>query len=123
MNDKNIEDYLKDHRPLVAGDPAFLMETSRRLSEVEGIKQEVDRQRKHGRIALIIALVSGLVVGILAATLVFLHPIDMASLENGLLSNAYAFIEKWRYALVLLIAGCAIALGLTLGRDRSGYSV
>lgn len=106
---------------MATDDPAFLMETNRRLSEVEGIKQEVDRQRRHGRLALISALVSGLVVGVLLATLVFLHPIDIAALESGVIPDAYAFIEKWRYALLPLIAGCAIALGLTLGRDRKGF--
>lgn len=118
MSEKNIDDFLREHKPVVSDDPTFLLETQRRLSAVEGIKDEVDRQRRYGRIALITALLVGLTVGILVAALVFLHPIDLKAVENSLFADALDFFEKWRYLLLLLIAGCAIALGLTLGRSQ-----
>ena len=58
MNKKdNIEEFLRENRPIVKEDPTFLLETNRRLKSVEGIKAEVDRQRVSGRMTLIVTLV------------------------------------------------------------------
>ena len=60
---KEIEDFLRENKPQVKKDPTFILETRRRLEQVEGIKSEVDRQRHHGRVALIVALCAGLTIG------------------------------------------------------------
>ncbi len=57
---KEIEDFLRENRPITKDDPTFILETQRRMEQVEGIKGEVDRQRRHGRVALILALAVGL---------------------------------------------------------------
>ena len=57
---KEIEDFLRENRPITKDDPTFILETQRRMEQVEGIKGEVDRQRRHGRVALILALAAGL---------------------------------------------------------------
>lgn len=46
------------------------------MREVEGIKSEVDRQRKSGRIALVVTLVLGLLLGALTMLLTYLIPVD-----------------------------------------------
>ena len=42
----DLEQYLKDHKPVVKDDPTFLLEAQRRMDAVSGIKGEVDRQRR-----------------------------------------------------------------------------
>ena len=79
-----IDEYLRENKPVVKDDPTFLLETRRRLESVEGIKAEVDRQRSRGRLALVFALAIGLAVGVLATAIAFLYPVDAASAGQGL---------------------------------------
>ncbi len=114
MKDSNIEDILRQAKPVVKNDPAFLMETRRRMEQVEGIKQEVDRQRKKSRIILIATLVAGLVVGMLAMALVFLFPDQIQGFQNGFLASVREFLFRFRQYIIFGVAALAIALGLVL---------
>ena len=114
MNEKSIEEFLRENKPAVSDDPTFILETRRRMAEVEGIKGEVDRQRRHGRLVLIVTLVTGLVVGALLSALVMLHPTLPDVFDSAALAHVVAVLQPWRYFLLLPVAGCAIALGLTL---------
>lgn len=89
------------------------------MREVEGIKSEVDRQRRYGRSALVIALASGLIAGALAMSLAYLYPIDTSSINDSIISGIRVFIDSYKQYLLLPIAGCAIALGLILGRQNA----
>lgn len=111
---KDIEDFLRENRPSVKDDPAFLMETRRRMKAVEGIKTEVDRQRRSGRRALIIALAAGLALGVLATTLAFFYPVDMQSLDGGFLQSARIFLDTWKMYLIYPVAALAVTLSLVL---------
>ena len=119
MKDKDIESILRDSRPQVQDNPTFLLEVQQKISAVEGIKREVDRQRSHGRFAMILALVSGLILGAAAMSLAYLYPIDTAAISDGILSDIRVFIDSYKQYLMLPIAGCAIALGLILGRRKA----
>ena len=115
MND--FEQYLRDNRPDTPAEDQFLIETNARLNAVEGIKQTVYDERRHGRIALLVALGIGLVAGMLLATLMLLWPSISANLAlNGLDSTSWtkaiAFLQPWKYLLLLPVAGFAIALGI-----------
>lgn len=112
MKDKDIESILRDSRPQVRDNPAFLLEVQQKMRAVEGIKNEVDMQRRYGRIALILALVSGLIVGALAMSLAYLYPIDTTAISDGVLSDIRVFLESYKWYLLLPIAGCAISLGV-----------
>lgn len=114
---KDIEDFLRENRPSVKDDPAFLMETRRRMKAVEGIKTEVDRQRRSGRRALIIALAGGLALGVLATTLAFFYPVDMQSLDGGFLQSARIFLDTWKMYLIYPVAALAVTLSLVLTLD------
>ncbi len=111
---KDIEDFLRENRPSVKDDPAFLMETRRRMKAVEGIKTEVDRQRRSGRRALIIALAGGLSLGVLATIFAFLYPVDLQSLDGGFLQSARVFLDTWKMYLIYPVAALAVTLSLVL---------
>lgn len=115
---KEIEEFLRENKPQVKDDPTFLLEAQRRMEQVEGIKAEVDRQRRHGHIALIVALTAGLAVGVLATALAFLYPVDAQALGNGLLESVRVFLQTYRQYLLLPVAILAIALGMVLGREK-----
>ena len=109
-----IEEFLRENKPQVKEDPTFILETRRRLDQVEGIKAEVDRQRGHGRRALIVALVAGLAIGVLATAVAFLYPVDAQSVGDGLIQSIRLFLQSYRQYLMLPVAALAIALGLVL---------
>ena len=119
MKNKDIESILRDSRPQVQDNPAFLLEVQQKMRAVEGIKNEVDRQRRYGRNALILTLVSGLLLGAVAMSLTYLYPIDTSAISEGILSDIRVFLESYKQYLILPIAGCAISLGVILGRQNS----
>ena len=118
MKDNNIEELLREAKPVVKDDPAFLMETRRLMEQVEGIKKEVDRQHKNSRIILIVTLAAGLVLGMLAMAVVFLFPEPIHGFQNGFLANVRNFLESYKQYLFFGVAALAIALGVTLGSGR-----
>ena len=89
------------------------------MRAVEGIKNEIDRQRRYGRTALILALVSGLILGTAAMSLAYLYPIDTTAISESFISDIRVFLESYRQYLLLPIAGCAISLGVIFGRQKN----
>ena len=114
MKENNIEDILRQAKPVVKNDPAVLMETRRRLEQVEGIKEEVDRQHRNSRIILIITLAAGLALGMLAMALVFLYPSLFQGFDSSFLAGIKDFLVKWKQFLPYPVAAIAIALSLVL---------
>ena len=123
MKDNNIEDLLRRAKPVVKDDPTFLMETRRRMEQVEGIKAEVDRQRKNSRIILIVTLAAGLALGMMAMAIVFLFPAEIKSFENGFLADVRNFLYQYKQYLVYPVAALAVALSLVLATRRSNSFV
>lgn len=119
MKYNDIESILRDSKPKVKDNPAFLLEVQQKMRAVEGIKNEVDRQRQYWRSALVISLVSGLVAGALAISVAYLYPIAPSAINDSIISDIRVFMESYRQYLFLPIAGCAIALGLLTGRRKS----
>ena len=117
---KEIEDFLRENKPVVKNDPTFILETRRRLDQVEGIKAEVDRQRCHGRLALIIALIAGLALGVLATAVAFLYPVDAETVGKGVLDSIRLFLTTWKQYLLLPVALLAIALSYVLLTGKRG---
>ena len=117
MKNTDIESILRDSRPQVQDNPAFLLEVQQKMRAVEGIKKEVDRQRRSGRRAL--ALTCGLILGGAAVYLACLYPAEINAISEGILSSARRFFESYKQYLMLPIAGCGIALGIILGRQKA----
>ncbi len=115
-----LEQYLKDHKPVVKDDPTFLLEAQRRMEQVAGIKGEVDRQRRHGRRALVIALCAGLVLGMAVSAIAFFYPVNPESMGQGILDSLRLFLQDYREYFLLPTALIAIALALVLLRNKKG---
>ena len=111
---KEIDEFLRENKPVVQDDPTFLMETRQRMKDVDGIKAEVDRQRSRGRVALIATLVTGLVLGVLVTALAFLYPIDTQSVGDGLWQAFRTFLDTWKQYLIYPVAAIAVTLSLVL---------
>ena len=113
---EQLEDFLRNNKPVVKDDPTFLLKTRQRMEAVEGIKAEVDRQRSHGCKALIVALIVGLAIGAAATAMAYLYPVDANSVSEGLLDSVRAFLTTWKQYLVFIVAALAITLGIVLTR-------
>ena len=113
---EQLEDFLRNNKPVVKDDPTFLLKTRQRMEAVEGIKAEVDRQRSHGCKALIVALIVGLAIGAAATAMAYLYPVDANSVSEGLLDSIRAFLTTWKQYLVFIVAALAITLGIVLTR-------
>lgn len=115
MSEKNLDQFLRENKPSVPDDPTFLLETRRRLSAVEGLKNEVDRQHRSGRFVLLLTFLTGLAVGALVMAFFYLYPAELAEIENGILAGLHRFLEGQKYLMLLPVA-ISIPLGLLLSR-------
>jgi hypothetical protein len=112
MKNTDIESLLRENKPHVKDNPTFLLEVQHKMHAVDGIKSEVDRQRRYGHQALIIALVAGLVLGCIITALAYLFPIDPESLGESLIADIKMILDPWKHYVLIFMAICAITLGV-----------
>ena len=112
MKNTDIESLLRENKPQVKDNPTFLLEVQQKMRAVDGIKSEVDRQRRYGHQALVITLVAGLILGGMGATLAYLYPINPESLGESLIGDIKTVLDPWKYYVLILTAVCAITLGV-----------
>ncbi|MBO4743813.1 MAG: hypothetical protein J5533_09295 [Bacteroidales bacterium] len=115
-----IDNYLRENKPVVKDDPTFLLETLQKMKAVEGIKREVDNQRKIGRVVLIVTLAVGLALGAAVSAIAFLCPVSLSSAE--VVRALKDLAPVWKYGILLFVAAMATALGLLLTTSRSTQS-
>ena len=108
---KDIEQFLRDNKPETPEEGQFLIETNARLSAVEGIKKTVDGERRRWRTALVVALLAGLVSGILLMAFITLYPVKPLHVDGSILEKAALALEGRKEILIGIIAVCALALG------------
>lgn len=114
---KDIESFLRENRPQVKDNPTFLLEVQRKMREVEGIKSEVDRQRKYGRIALVVTLVFGLLLGALTMLLTYLVPMDELT-DADIFASIRLCVEPIKEYLIVPLIACIVALLAVLYTSR-----
>ena len=115
---KNIDSFLRENKPQVKDNPTFLLEVQHKMRAVEGIKTEVDRQRRFGRTGLIATAVICVIIGIGIALLS-----DQLSIAlKDILAWARTLVEAYRYYVMIPIAVCAVVLGLIAGRRERYYN-
>ena len=105
MNENDLNILLRTNKPVVKDDPAFMLKARQRMSAVEGIKNEVDRQRKHGLITLSVTLLIGVAAGIIITVCLLLAPID----------SILAFVEKWKLCLGIAASIAFALISIILG--------
>lgn len=114
---KDIESFLRENRPQVKNNPTFLLEVQRKMREVEGIKAEVDRQQKYGKIALVITLVFGLLLGALTMLLAYLVPVD-GLIDTDIIASIRLGVEPIKEYLIIPLIACIVALLAVLYTSR-----
>ena len=119
MKKNDIESFLRENKPQVKESQTFLLEVQQKMRSVEGVKNEVDRQRKYGRLVLVITLITGVVVGALGVTLAYLHPFNTDAISSGIISDIRLFLDTYKQHLLLPIAICASCLGVLLARQKA----
>ena len=63
------------------------------------------------------ALAFGLVLGVCAASIAFLYPVDTTSVKEGIFQSACSFLHTYRNYILLPVAVLAIGLGFTLSKS------
>ena len=119
MSDNNIEEILRNCRPVVKDNPSFVLETLRKMDAVEGIKEEVDRQHRHGRSVIFVALFLGLLAGILVTAIPHLFPEAASAFAKALRGTAMAIPYFWRLFITTSTI-LAVTLCLVLPLERRG---
>ena len=112
MKNTDIDSLLRESKPQVKDNPTFLLEVQQKMRAVDGIKSEVDRQRRYGHQALVIALVAGLILGGLVATLTYLYPINPEPLGESLIADLRMALDPWKHYALIFMAICATTLGV-----------
>ena len=116
MNEINIDEFLRNNKPVVKDDPAFLLKVRQRLDAVEGIKDEVDRQRWHGRSTILIALFIGVATGIIATLFFIAFPlVNVKSLQAGILAS----LSLWKPYLAIVVAIAVMLLSIHTGNSSA----
>lgn len=115
---KNIDSFLKENKPQVKDNPTFLLEVQHKMRAVEGIKTEVDRQRRFGLAGIIGTVVSCVFIGIICVV-----SFDQISIAlKDILAWAKALIGAYSYHVMIAVAACAVVLGLSAGRKAKYYN-
>ena len=122
MKNTDLESLLRENKPQVSDNPTFLLEVQQKMHAVDGIKSEVDRQRRYGHQVLVIALVAGLILGGIVATLAYLYPINPELLGESGLAKLKVLIDPWKHYILLFVTICAISLGVIFS-SRKGNVV
>ena len=112
MKNTDIESLLRENKPQVKDNPTFLLEVQQKMRAVDGIKSEVDRQRRYGHQALAIALVAGIILGSIVATLAYLYPINPELLGESLIADITMALDPWKHYVLIFMAICDINLGV-----------
>lgn len=121
MKENNIDNFLRENKPQVKDDPTFILETKNRMNLLEGIKDEVDHNRKTGLLAIIAALTIGLAIGITATVCILLAPKIQIQSPDAILASVEEVLQAWKYLIFALTAACALALSILL-RNQSSTS-
>ena len=119
MKKNDIESFLRENKPQVKENQTFLLEVQQKMRSVEGLKSEIDRQRKYGRLVLVITLITGIVVGALGVILAYLQPLDSGSISSCITSDIRLFLDTYKQHLILLIAICASSLGVLWAYNKA----
>lgn len=102
---------------MVKDDPTFILRTLKNMESVDGIKGEVDRQRRLGRTAVLAALGIGVIAGLFIAATMILFPEASTALSQTL-RDALGAIPYSLKLFITTVAILAVSLGLAVPSGR-----
>ncbi len=116
MNEINIDEFLRNNKPVVKDDPTFMLEVQRKLDAVEGIKNEIDRQRRHVRFVILVTIFIGVAIGISAAVFMMIFP--MVNIKSQL-ADILTSLAPWKPYLAIATAIAVSLLSIYLGDNST----
>lgn len=117
MND--IEEILRQNKPSMPTGDTFLVELNAKLEAAETAKDLVARERRRGRIAVLLAAVIGITLGCLSAALIPLLT-SLSWPRLPLLPQARDFLTQWPYFWLALFSLSMLLIGV-VGLTRESY--
>ena len=115
---------LHEAAPQPSDSATFRLELNSRLAAVEQIKTYRDREYRRARRLLCIVFSAGILVGVVVALLVILHPFNLPDISFVNLSDVPSgpYFRCILAAIGILTAAVAIVLPLTLSRrNNAGF--
>lgn len=118
MKENDIDSYLRANRPQIKDNPTFLLEVEQKMRAVDGIKKEVDRQRKRGRLTMTVVFVAGIILGAIALALALAFPTEPKLTDVSLLSQLKDYFEAHAEALLVSVTFGAAFISIALGTRK-----
>ena len=118
MKETDIDAYLRANKPQIKDDPTFLLEVEQKMRAVDGIKNEVDRQRKRGRLTMTVVFMAGLILGVFALVLTMTFPTELKLTDVSLLNQLKDYFEAHAEVLLVPVTLCAVFLSIALGTRK-----
>lgn len=106
MKELNLEQYLRGNKPQIQNDPAFILETMRRIDSVEVVKKEVDYQKSSGRMAVFVTLVLGLIVGVIVVIALSMFPLESILIYLEPWKNIFFLVFSCMDIVIIVLALC-----------------
>lgn len=118
MKETDIDSYLRENKPQIKDNPTFILEVKQKMRAVDGIKNEVDRQRKRGRLTMAVVSIAGLILGVFALVLAMTFPTELKLTDVSLLSQLKDYFEAHAEVLLVPVTLCAVFLSIALGTRK-----
>ena len=114
-----IEEILRQNKPSIPAGETFLVELNAKLEAAQTAMELVARERRRGRIAVLLSAVVGVTLGCLSVVLIPLLP-SLPWPRLSLLSQAREFLTQWPYFWLALFSLAMLLLGV-VGLTRESY--
>lgn len=122
MKETDIDSYLRENKPQIKDNPTFLLEVEQKMRAVDGIKNEVDRQRKRGRLTMTVVFMAGLILGAIALFIALTSPIELEFTDIGILIQLKDYFTAHAEALLVPATTCAVFLSIALGTRKESLN-
>lgn len=114
MSEDKFKEYIHRQKPSIPDGENFMLELNSRLASVEGIKETVQRERQRDKSKILIALLTGLALGIIVEGFILMAPVT----EWKISPETISLLKKWKLPILVIISGVTTLLSLYLISDK-----
>ena len=118
----NIEEYIQSHTPPQPSGEDFIPKLEQRLDAIEGIRSDIQCERKHFREAILLASLLCLLVGSFAMALFLLKPAPPVKIHWHLSGSVTLWFWSHKEAIILPLSVLVLAGGVLLVNRRRRIS-